>query len=122
MEEAFLHYIWKNRFEKKTVATAEGEKITILKTGEQNRDAGPDFFNAMVRTGGTTWVGSVEVHVKASDWAVHGHDHDPAYDNVILHAVYEYDGPVHRSTGQEIPAIIMKGFFSSIKVNFDNLS
>lgn len=108
MNEEFLHYIWKTRFEKKTITTVNGERVTILKVGEQNRDAGPDFGNAMVRIGDTTWAGAVEVHVRSSDWARHGHDGDLAYENVVLHAVYEYDGPVFRSSGEEIPALELK--------------
>jgi hypothetical protein len=109
MNEEFLHYIWKTRFEKKTITAVKGEKITIVKAGEQNRDSGPDFFNAMLRIGDTTWAGSVEVHVRSSDWAKHGHDRDQAYDNVVLHAVYEYDAPVFRPSGEEIPAVELKG-------------
>jgi hypothetical protein len=108
MNEEFLQYIWKSRMEKKTVTTTGGEKVAILSAGEQNRDAGPDFINAMVRIGDTTWAGSVEIHVRSSDWGRHGHDRDLAYDNVVLHAVYEYDGPVARSSGDEIPAISLK--------------
>jgi hypothetical protein len=81
----------------------------IMNTGERNRDAGPDFFNALVRIGDTTWAGSVEIHVKASDWYRHGHDKDAAYENVIIHAVYDYDRPIHRTSGEEIPAVVLKG-------------
>ena len=103
-----MHYIWKASFGRRSLVTVSGEKVNILETGEHNRDAGPDFFNAMVRIGATTWAGSVEVHVKASDWKRHGHHQDAAYDNVILHAVYDYDTPVFRTDGGEIPAIVMK--------------
>lgn len=108
MEEEFLQYIWKTRFMKKTVSSVSGERLTVVSAGEQNRDAGPDFINAMVRIGDTTWAGSVEVHVRSSDWGRHGHDADRAYDNVVLHAVYEYDGPVYRQNGEEIPAVELK--------------
>jgi len=93
---------------RRVVTTTDGEKVEIVSPGEQNRDAGPDFLNAMVRIGETTWAGSVEVHVKSSDWDKHRHSSDLAYDNVVLHAVYEYDGMVRRSTGEVIPAVTLK--------------
>jgi hypothetical protein len=108
MQEEFLHYLWEKGFEKRSLKTVSGEKVTIINTGEHNRDAGPDYVNAIVRIGDTTWAGSVEIHVKASDWARHGHGSDSAYDNVILHAVHEYDTPVYRTSGEEISAITMK--------------
>jgi hypothetical protein len=108
MQEEFLHYLWKRGFEKKSLQTVAGEKVMIINTGEHNRDAGPDFINAIVRIGDTTWAGCVEIHVKASDWHRHGHNRDEAYDNVILHAVHEYDKPVHRTSGEEIAVVEMK--------------
>lgn len=108
MNEDFLQYIWKSRSEKKAFTSEDGDRLTVLRAGEQNRDAGPDFTNAMIRMGDTTWVGSVEIHVKASDWLRHGHEKDPAYDNVVLHAVYIQDLPVYRQNGEKIMTIGLK--------------
>jgi hypothetical protein len=43
---------------------------------------------------GALWAGNVELHVQASEWDAHGHSSDPAYDNALLHVVYEEDRPV----------------------------
>lgn len=95
MTEDFLHYIWKYRqFEFSNLQTTAGEKLVIIHPGEHNHDAGPDFQNAKIKIGKTTWAGSVEIHIKSSDWIRHMHQNDAAYSNVILHVVYEYDIPV----------------------------
>jgi hypothetical protein len=74
-------------------------------------DGGPDFFNARLKINGTTWAGNVEIHVKASAWYRHRHQHDPAYDNVILHIVYENDEDVTRRSDEKIPALVLAGRF-----------
>lgn len=44
MTESFLHYLWKMKlFDAQQLQTTEGEIISVLKTGEHNSDAGPDF-------------------------------------------------------------------------------
>ena len=91
MIEEFLHYLWRFRLLDPKLETVAGEPVTVIQPGEHNRDAGPDFINARVRIGSTTWAGNVEIHVQASDWYRHGHQEDPAYENVVLHVVMNND-------------------------------
>jgi hypothetical protein len=85
-----------------------GDKIEVINPGEYNSDAGPDFFNAKIRIGETIWAGNVEMHIKSSDWMLHNHAVDRAYDNVILHIVTDDDKPATNSKGQQIPTVIIK--------------
>lgn len=109
MTEAFLHYLWQfQQFDKSNLQTIPGEKITVLKTGILNTDAGPDFTNARLQINEIEWVGSVEIHIKSSDWQLHKHQHNEAYNNVILHVVWENDQPIARQDGSLIPTLELK--------------
>ena len=109
MRESFLHFLWRwRRFAHHELLTTQGQSIEILHPGEWNTHAGPDFFNARVRLGDTTWAGNVEIHLKSSEWLAHGHQDDPAYDNVILHVVLEEDHPIVLASGQRIPCLELK--------------
>jgi hypothetical protein len=104
--EAFLHYIWQFQyFDKKNLTTTNEEVLHILKTGFYNTHAGPDFTNAKLRLGNLEWVGNVEIHVKSSEWTQHKHQHDKAYDNVVLHVVWKNDKDILRSDGTTIPTL-----------------
>ena len=91
MREAFLQYVWQHQLLEEGLLTTDGKPIVVEKAGMPNSDAGPDFFDAHVRIGDTLWVGNVEVHIKSSDWTLHHHSNNRAYDNVVLHVVYEND-------------------------------
>lgn len=109
MTEEFLHHIWKFRlFNQLNLQTTTGETIEIVKVGNHNFDAGPDFFNAQLRVGNTLWAGNVEIHINASDWKKHLHQHDKAYDNIIMHVVYNADEFIYRASGEAIPTIELK--------------
>ncbi|MDD4144252.1 MAG: DUF2851 family protein [Prolixibacteraceae bacterium] len=106
MHEKFIYYVWKNRlFNSKKLKTTEGEPLEIIYTGIQNRNSGPDFFNAKIKIGNTVWAGNIEIHKKASDWEKHNHGRDKAYDNVILHVVERADKKTFRSNGSEIATL-----------------
>ncbi len=107
--EILLHYIWKHRiYPLRKLATADGEAVEVIDPGLHNGNAGPDFFNAKVKVGGVLWVGNVEIHQKASDWFLHKHDKDAAYDNVVLHVVGEDDMPVVTSRGERVRQMVME--------------
>lgn len=103
VREEFLHYIWKYRMFDTEYLSYRENRIEVLDTGLHNHSSGPDFFSAKIRIGSTLWAGNVEIHVKASDWFRHNHQADPAYDNIILHLVYDPDMAVYRKNGEEIP-------------------
>ncbi len=106
--EKVMQHIWGHRlWTPARLVTVDGREIEVLDPGIQNKDAGPDFFNAKVRIDGKTWAGNVEIHVKASDWKRHGHDGDTAYGNVILHVVGKDDMRIRRRDGVEIPQVVM---------------
>lgn len=107
--EDFLHYVWKFRlFDRLNLRTTEGEELEIYSVGLHNTHAGPDFGNARIRIGETTWAGNAELHISSSDWQRHGHTNDGAYDNVILHVVYNDDAPVTLTNGRRIPTLVLK--------------
>ncbi len=109
MHEGFICYIWQFQyFNKKELKTSAGEKVEIFKPGISNTHAGPDFSNAKVKIDGIDWVGSVEIHLKSSGWMEHRHDLDPAYENVVLHVVWQNDKPVYRSDKTLLPTLELK--------------
>lgn len=110
MSEAFLHYIWLHQyFDKKALQTQAGEDILVHKPGLLNTHAGPDFSGAQITIGSLRWAGHVEIHIRSSDWIYHRHQHDQAYENVILHVVWDDDRPVQRPDGTPIPTLALKG-------------
>lgn len=109
MEESFLHFIWKfQKLDSRDLKTDAGKEITVLHPGFKNKDAGPDFSNAKIKIGEITWNGNVEIHVNAKDWHRHNHQHDKAYDNVILHVVWKNDTSVLREDKTIIPTFELK--------------
>ncbi len=109
MTEEFLTYIWKyGLFDRKSLISDTGEEIEVIALGEHNAHAGPDFVNAKIRIGDTLWAGNVELHLNASDWKKHRHQHDRAYDNVILHVVLKADQHTERTNATTIPTVELK--------------
>ena len=122
MKEDFLHYVWQHQMLSPRLTTIDGQPIVVLSVGEVNKNAGPDFFNCRIRIGNVEWAGSVEIHIHSSDWNRHGHQFDAAYNNVVLHVVYEYDTNVTLQNGKNLPTLELKPFLHpSLVSNYDSL-
>lgn len=89
MREELLHFIWRFRhFNQQALCTESGESVQVLSPGAYHADQGPDFKNARIRLGESVYEGSVEIHVRTSDWVRHAHDRDRHYAQTILHVVW----------------------------------
>ena len=106
MKEDFLYYLWENRLIVGTLMTDQGLAVQIINPGYRNTNSGPDYLEAKIKIGEQVWAGHVELHVRTSDWNRHGHQYDKAYNNVMLHVVYENDAAVNL-----IPVLELKGHF-----------
>jgi hypothetical protein len=108
MTEEFIQFIWKyGLFDRTGLFSDSGDEIQVISLGEHNGDSGPDFLNARLKIGSTTWAGNVEIHLRSSDWYMHGHHEDRAYDSVILHVVYQHNQSVSRSNGETISTLVL---------------
>lgn len=113
MQEDFLQYIWKyKKFKLTNLKTTKGKDVILVSTGEHNTNSGPDFFNAQLHIEGQLWAGNVEIHIKSSEWYVHHHETDSAYDNVVLHVVWEHDSEIFRKDNSEIDTLELKHYVS----------
>lgn len=106
MKEDFLYYLWENRLLTGILQTTRNQAIEIINPGYRNTDSGPDYLEARIGIGNQVWAGHVEIHVRTSDWLRHGHQHDRAYNNVVLHVVHEHDMEVN-----DIPVLELKGHY-----------
>lgn len=119
--EKLLHYVWKHKlFPLAELQATDGRRVEVIDPGRHNTDAGPDFFNAKVKIGGTLWVGNVEIHDRSSDWYLHGHDRDRSYDNVVLHIAETIDGDIKDTTGRNITQMQLS-IPSDVKDNYQEL-
>lgn len=106
MNERLLQFIWQFRyFNQAELCTAHGIPVRIMHPGRLNAGQGPDFEEARIYIGDTLWVGQVELHLKASDWMRHGHQHDAGYQQVILHVVWQADMAITDSRNNAIPTL-----------------
>jgi len=109
MQEDFLQFIWKHQyFNRGSLKTTNDEDVAIFNPGNQNFDAGPDFIEGKLTVGELTWTGHIEIHRRSSEWKQHRHHLDSAYNNVVLHVVWDDNEKIHRQDGTQIPTLELK--------------
>lgn len=118
ISEEVLHHIWKYRLYKtRDLKTKNGRSLQVKFPGEQNKHAGPDFEHSRLFIEQTEWAGNVEIHIKSSHWYKHNHQHNPAYNNVILHVVYEDDMEIVLADGTTPETLELKSLINMDALN-----
>lgn len=117
IHERFLRHIWNQQYLRQAALhTVDGRGLRVLGVGTLNTDGGPDFRNALLRIGDTTYRGDIEIHRTLLDWLRHRHHDDPRYNGVILHVVLERP-PQPLSTlvpsGRSLPLLVLEPFLST---------
>ena len=107
--ERLLQAIWHHqRLLRDELKTADGKSIRILHPGFWNREAGPDFREAVIQIAGEIKTGDIEIDLQSAGWRGHGHDRNPNFKNVVLHVVWDIAAS---QTG--IPQLILKPFLDA---------
>ncbi len=102
--ERLLQAVWQHqRVLRDQLTLADGRSVRVLHPGFLNREAGPDFREAIVQFGSETPLrGDVEVDLATSGWRTHRHDVNPNFRAVVLHVVW--DGP----SAHGLPTLALK--------------
>jgi len=109
IKEDLLQFIWEQQlFTRHALRTTDGKPLQVIKPGRVQGGSGPDLVDARVRIDGQLLAGTIEVHLRGSDWYAHKHEKDPAYDSVVLHVVYEHDMAVRTARGGRVAAFELK--------------
>jgi hypothetical protein len=89
--ERLLQAIWHHqRLRRDRLVTADGRRVQVLHPGFWNREAGPDFRQAVLQIGDAPPIrGDVEVDLEPGGWHAHAHDRNPAFAGVILQVVWQ---------------------------------
>ena len=89
ISERLIQKIWQQQdfFKEAPLKTASGKTLHVIDPGRWNFQEGPDFREAQLKLDEALRIGDVELHFFAKDWFAHGHDHNPRFNNVILHGV-----------------------------------
>ncbi len=104
--ERLLQQVWQHqRLQREHLKTVDGTPLCVLHPGFWNREAGPDFREAVLQFGNDRpATGDVEIDLHPAAWRGHGHENNPAYRHVILHVVWDGES---KSSGV-LPTLALK--------------
>ncbi|MFO1501602.1 MAG: DUF2851 family protein [Verrucomicrobiota bacterium] len=111
LTEKLLQLIWQHqRLRRDNLRASDGRPLTILHPGFWNHEPGPDFQGAVIQFGeALARNGDVEVDLAPQSWRGHGHDHNAAYKQVILHVVWEADA----NAVMPVPTLAVRTFLDA---------
>ncbi len=100
--EKLVCCVWfEPRWRPERLETLDGRQFRVHSPGQWNRQAGPDFLQAVLEySDGERCRGDVEVHRLASGWTAHRHHQDTRYNRVMLHVMLRNDRTSHGRTGR----------------------
>jgi len=110
IDERLVVRLWRAQaFARDALRTLDGRAVQIVYPGRPRPGGGPDCQGALVAFDGVLARGDVELHLRAGDWARHGHDRDPAYNATVLHVVLWADSatPARRADGTLVPTLAL---------------
>lgn len=104
-DEWLLQQVWRHqRLLRDQLFTVDGQRLTVLHPGFWNREPGPDFRGALLQFGDQpALTGDVEIDLHPAGWAQHRHAANPAYANVLLHAVWQ----AAPGTPEHLPTLVL---------------
>jgi Protein of unknown function (DUF2851) len=103
--ERLLQAVWQHqRLRRDGLKTNDGRPVRILHPGFISVEGGPDFRGALIQIGDDPpRSGDVEIDLRGHAWRAHGHEQNPNFKSVLLHAVWE-DDP--RKPGADRPPVL----------------
>jgi hypothetical protein len=112
LSEAAVVCLWQQQMQwQRRLLDSEGEPIEVVYPGRPNDGSGGDFRDAVVVSNRNSRTGCIEVHTDVRGWQDHGHQHDAAYNQVVLHVAWQSAagsiGPTVLQNGQIIPTVIL---------------
>ena len=90
-DELHLQALWFAGQMGREFQTVDRKSVRIIQFGHWNHAAGPDFLHAAVEIDGERVAGSLELDHCAANWESHGHAENEAFNDVVLHVVFEPD-------------------------------
>lgn len=100
--------------------STSGKQVRVVQFGEWNRGAGPDFIQVAVEIDGELRAGSLELDPDSASWDAHGHAVNPAFNEVVLHVVFQPDARrtfIRNSENREVPQVVVSEMLLSDALN-----
>mgnify|MGYP000362622767 CR=1 FL=1 len=107
-DELHLQALWFAGQMGREFETVDGKQVRVVQFGHWNHAAGPDFLQTAVEINGELLAGPLELDHRASDWEAHGHAVNEAFNDVVLHVVFEAEKSNHytrTAEHREVPRV-----------------